>query len=121
MSRARLAFTACVALAVAVIARAVDTHVFYYNDVTHESRWDDPDGLTTYTDDAGRPYWIDAYTGESTYDTPPHSAWHPVVSEAEESRGRVYYVHKETQESTWTKPEALAWRRVEQATDAHEK
>lgn len=121
VSRIRLALCACVALAAAAIARAVDTHVFYYNDVTRESRWDDPEGLATHLDDAGRPYWVDANTGESTYDSPRHTMWHALVSEDEASAGQVYYVHKETQETTWTKPEELAWRRIEQEVDAHEK
>ena len=88
VSRVRLALCACVALAAAAIARAVDTHVFYYNDVTRESRWDDPESLATHLDDTGRPYWVDADTGESTYDTPKHSAWHAVVSEDDASAGR---------------------------------
>lgn len=121
VSRIRLALCACVALAAAAIARAVDTHVFYYNDVTRESRWDDPEGLATHLDDAGRPYWVDANTGESTYDSPRHTMWHALVSEDEASAGQVYYVHKETQETTWTKPEELAWRRIEQEVDAHDK
>ena len=121
VSRVRLALCACVALAAAAIARAVDTHVFYYNDVTRESRWDDPESLATHLDDTGRPYWVDADTGESTYDSPKHSAWHAVVSEDDASAGRVYYIHKETQETTWEKPEELAWRRIEQEVDAHDK
>lgn len=121
VSRVRLALCACVALAAAAIARAVDTHVFYYNDVTRESRWDDPESLATHLDDTGRPYWVDADTGESTYDTPKHSAWHAVVSEDDASAGRVYYIHKETRETTWEKPEELAWRRIEQEVDAHDK
>ena len=88
VSRIRLALCACVALAAAAIARAVDTHVFYYNDVTRESRWDDPEGLATHLDDAGRPYWVDANTGESTYDSPRHTMWHALVSEDEASAGQ---------------------------------
>ena len=87
VSRVRLALCACVALAAAAIARAVDTHVFYYNDVTRESRWDDPEGLATHLDDAGRPYWVDADTGESTYDSPRHSAVARVGERGRRERG----------------------------------
>ncbi|CAL51403.1 Pre-mRNA-processing protein PRP40 [Ostreococcus tauri] len=86
--------------------------VFFYNDVTGESRWDDPDGLTTYSDDEGKEFWVDPNTGESTYE--PRTKW---SSHDSEDTGVKYFYNEETKESTWDRPEELAWRRIEQDDD----
>jgi len=115
---ASIASLAC-ALAARVVLASAKTHVFYYNDVTHESRWDDPDGLTTYQDDDGRDFWVDVNTGESTYESP--FEWMSTVSEDPAHGGQKYYVNKRTKESTWDQPKELAWRRIEQEVDAYDK
>lgn len=125
MTRVRRAVCAAslVSLAFALLARVAlaseSTHVFYYNDVTQESRWDDPDGLATYQDDDGRDFWVDVDTGESTYESP--FEWMSAVSEDPAHSGQKYYINKRTKESTWDRPQEFAWRRIEQAVDAHEK
>jgi hypothetical protein len=125
MTRVRRAVCAAslVSLACALVARVAlaseSTHVFYYNDVTQESRWDDPDGLATYQDDDGRDFWVDVDTGESTYESP--FEWMSAVSEDPAHSGQKYYINKRTKESTWDRPQEFAWRRIEQAVDAHEK
>jgi len=106
----RAVFLFSIVLAIGVIAADAAKHVYYYNDVTGESKWDEPDGLTTFTDNDGRDFWVNKETGESTYTNP--TKWSSHVSD--EHDGRVYYYNEETQESTWDKPEELGWRRVEQ-------
>jgi len=70
---------------------------------------DDPNHLAPYEDEEGRKYWVDAATGESTYETP--CEWYQTTSE--EHDDRIYYVHKETEETSWDQPECLAWVRVD--------
>lgn len=49
----RAVFLLSIVLAIGVIAADAAKHVYYYNDVTGESKWDEPDGLTTFTDNDG--------------------------------------------------------------------
>ena len=108
--RMRVGFLLPIALAIGTIVADAANQVFYYNDVTGESKWDEPDGLTTYTDNDGRSFWVDKDTGESTYTSP--TKWSSHLSD--EHDGRMFYYNSETQEATWDKPEELGWRRVEQ-------
>jgi hypothetical protein len=64
--------------------------------------------LAPYEDENGRKYWVNAETGESTYESP--CEWYEATSK--EHDNQVYYVHKETHETSWEQPECLAWVRI---------
>ncbi len=86
-----------------------EERVYFWNDVTHESTWEEPkDVPVAYVDpESGKPYYFDAKTGESTWEFP--GAWKEVASE---EHGQPYYHNAETGESTWEKPDVLGWRRM---------
>ena len=82
--------------------------IYYWNEVTHTSTWEEPDVPVAFEDpESGKPYYFDAKTGESTWEFP--GAWKEVTSE---EHGQPYYHNAETGESTWEKPDVLGWKRM---------
>ena len=63
-----------------------EERVYFWNDVTHESTWEEPkDVPVAYVDpESGKPYYFDAKTGESTWEFP--GAWKEVAARSTASR-----------------------------------
>jgi hypothetical protein len=82
---------------------------YFWNEVTGESTWKDPDHVPFVVEETGARYYVDA-NGVSTWTRPPDpSGWREFT---DDNLGLPYFHNDVTGETTWERPAALGWTRV---------
>ena len=77
--------------------------VFFFNNVTGESRGDRPAEMPLWSQDSSRPYWV---VGSRAVWTPPEAwAWTPHT----DPDGRTYFFNFVNEQTSWSRPPCLGW------------
>jgi len=89
------------------------TNMFWFNEVTGESSWEDPRHNTwrAVTDrETGKVFYYHPETLDTTWQPPEEVAWKEVEEEDTQHGGsRVYYFNERSGASVWDKPAFLGW------------